>query len=124
MTLLVDKLCELARRLHPGRALTAGEMPRQLQSGLAHVIHRALRTGGASIVARWLVGRLGIQPGSCQAAASDPHELASLMWKEITCHLPSDSPRSIDPLSPVAPLRDPGSETVVEGWRPEWPCRP
>jgi len=117
MTMLIDNLCELAIRQNPGRVPTWSDVDREVRPGLVHVIRRILRTGGQSLVARWVVGTLGIEPGSPRAADSDPNELASMLCKEIVCHLQS-KPRLWS-----APRAQMEAETVVEERRYDRLCR-
>jgi hypothetical protein len=108
----VENLRVLAARMQRGDSLAWNEMQKELQPGLVHVLRRALRTGGESAVAQWLGRTLGFRPGPSTAAGTDPYELASLLCKEIACHLQSGAPR----------LTDPSAETVVEVGRFAHPC--
>ena len=107
MTMLIDNLCALAVRQNSGHTPTRADVQRYIQPGLVHVIRRALRVGGDSLVARWVNGELGIAPGSDEAADADPNELASWLCKEVVWHLQSGPRR----------WTAPSDETVVEDRR-------
>jgi hypothetical protein len=108
MSSSLENLRELAARLRRGDPLAFDQMQTALQPGLVHVLRRALRCGGESAVARWLGRTLGVSPDG-NAAGSDPHELASVLCKEIACQLQSGTARSAGAVPDRAT-----AETVVE----------
>lgn len=88
---LLDKLCELALRRvgSPQQLRTDRDVQDRLDPGLTIVIRRALRSGGNTLMARWVANKLGFEPGSPRALDVDPKALASQLCKEIVCHLQS-----------------------------------